>query len=56
MKNKNAVALGRRGGKARSQTYSRRAEGEMEKVRASPLAFKDSHPQEAVPISGMQNY
>lgn len=28
MKNKNAVALGRRGGKAKSQTYPRRAEGD----------------------------
>jgi hypothetical protein len=55
-KNKNAVALGRRGGKAKSQTYPRRAEGDNGEGARKPLAFKDSHPQEAMPISGMQNY
>jgi hypothetical protein len=56
MKNKNAVALGRRGGKAKSQTYPRRAEGDNGEGARKPLAFKDSHPQKAMPISGMQNY
>jgi hypothetical protein len=55
-KNKNAVALGRRGGKAKSQTYPRRAEGDNGEGARKRLAFKDSHPQEAMPISGMQNY
>jgi hypothetical protein len=56
MKNKNAVARGRRGGKAKSQTYPRRAEGDNGEGARKRLAFKDSHPQEAMPISGMQNY
>jgi hypothetical protein len=39
-----------------SQTYPRRAKGDNGEGARKPLAFKDSHPQEAMPISGMQNY
>jgi hypothetical protein len=49
VKNKAAVSLGSLGGKAKSQTYPRRAEGDNGEGARKRLAFKDSHPQEAMP-------
>jgi hypothetical protein len=57
MKNKNAVALGRRGGKAKNAKLTEEQRKEMmAEVRKGKGASQNPHPQRTPPEGRMQNY